>query len=192
MCARYELSATPAAIAARFSLTVPPDLVPGGEMRPTNRALVIAGDGLPRLLRWGIPALWDRKPLINARAESLAEKPAFRGLLQRRCLVPASGWVEWRRDRGGKRRRNDLTVADREIVAFAGVMDDDHFTIVTCAPAPAIAHVHDRMPVVLAKDSESRWIDPGVPFAEAEPLLRPYAGALSAAEETPAQGDLFG
>jgi putative SOS response-associated peptidase YedK len=195
MCSRYELNARARDLVDRFALVgAPPTLPTGSELRPTDRApiVVAGGDGATlRLARWGLPASWDGKPLINARAETLAERRTFRPLLGQRCLVPATAYFEWRKD-GRRRHRNRIAPVDGGLFAFAGLVDGDDFTIVTCAPAAAIAHVHDRMPVILAPAAEAGWLDPARPFAEAAPALAPYAASpLTAAEEAPRQPDLF-
>ena len=193
MCSRFELTATPDEIAGRFGLPVAGNLPNSPELRPTDLALVITATG-PHLMNWGLAVEWDTKPLINARAETLTERKTFRPLLERRCLVPATAYFEWRHD-GGRRLKNRIAPADGGIVAFAGLRDDDRFVIVTCPAAPAIAAINDRMPVVLAGRAEDLWLDPGTPFDAVAWMLLPYAGGLNALEETPLpprQGDLFG
>ncbi len=197
MCSRYELGEGPAAMVRRFDLPKPPPTWPANELRPTNRAPVILDDGGGRravLPRWGLPATWDNKPLINARAETLSERKTFRPLLGNRCLVPATAYFEWRKD-GRHKRKNRIAPADGGLFAFAGLVDGDHFTIITCAPAPGIAHIHNRMPVILAGDGEAQWLERERPFETVAPLLVPFTGtALRADEERPSerQGDLFG
>jgi putative SOS response-associated peptidase YedK len=204
MCSRFELNAPPRELARRFRLDAPPPTPNAMELRPTDLALVIgrstvAGDGpIAWLLRWGLRVTWHTKPLINARAETLAEKRSFRPLLGRRCLVPATAWFEWRKA-GRTKLKNRIrpqSIDGEEIFAFAGIADDERFTIVTCAAAPDVAHIHDRMPVVLASgEAGARWIDPTLPFPDVAPYLVPYAGPLAADEETSSpekQKKLFG
>ena len=192
MCARFELSTVPGDLPRRFGTRIEPEFPPAPDLRPTDRVPVVTASGLaPR--RWGLPAPWDGKPLINARAETLAEKTTFRPLLEHRCLVPATAYFEWRRD-GRRRFRNRIAPVDGGIMAFAGLTDGTHVTIVTCAPAPGLAHIHDRMPVILANDAEAPWIDPDRPFAAVASSLRAFAGGLAATEDappSPAQGRLF-
>ncbi len=198
MCSRFEMEAAAGDIARRFSLAatppVPNSLANAPELRPTDLALVIQPEG-PRLLGWGLAVTWDAKPLINARAETLARKPTFRPLLDTRCLVPATAYFEWRKA-GKAKLKNRISLSEGGIFAFAGLTDGKSFTIVTCSPSPAIAHIHDRMPVILERRAEAPWIDPDVPFADVSGLLVPYgAEPLKAEEETPAaprQKDLFG
>lgn len=192
MCSRFENNALPRDLQARFRLAAPPPVANAPETRPTDLALCIGPKRLGALKAFGIPAPWaqDRpaKPLINARAETLADKPTFRPYLNRRILVPATAWIEWRHD-GKARHRNHIHLKSKELFSFAGLLAKDHFAIVTCAPAPEIAHVHDRMPVVLdGPEAEGAWLDPARDFAAVAGLLVPLAGARVEALEdrTPA------
>lgn len=194
MCSRFEINSRPRDLARRFGLSDEPSGFTTGEVRPTDAALTIDATGA-RAMRWGLDVDWDSKPLINARAETLSGKPAFQGLLQNRCLVPATAWFEWRKTGTGK-HKNRIGLAGGGLFAFAGLTDGAHFTIITCAPAPSIAPIHERMPVVLAPAWERPWLDNRRPFAEAAAALAPFAVApLAAVEEAatpPPQGDLFG
>ncbi len=194
MCSRFEINSRPRDLARRFGLSDEPSGFTTGEVRPTDAALTIDATGA-RAMRWGLDVDWDSKPLINARAETLVEKPTFRPLLQRRCLVPADAYFEWRRD-GARRLKNRIAPVAGGIMAFAALNDGERVVIVTCVPAPDIAHIHGRMPVIVAEDAEARWCDPALPFADVAVLLRPAAtGFLAANEDTPPpprQADLFG
>lgn len=198
MCSRYELKARPADLARRFRLRDdPPDLA-RAEVRPTDPAVIVvrAGDGarFARPARFGLSVTWDQAPVINARAETLTRKPTFRPLLANRCLIPASAYFEWRQD-GRARRRNRIALANEDLIGFAGLFDQDRFVIVTCAPAAALAHVHNRMPAILPPEAEESWLDPNVAGDALAALLAPYGGGIAAVEEKPkppSQRDLFG
>ena len=194
MCSRYEIDANPRDLARRFALDDPPPVPPAPEPRPTDRALVIAGARRAHLLVWGLPAPWNGKPLINARAETLARKKAFRPLLGNRCLVPATAYFEWRSE-GRHKLKMRIAPADGGLMAFAWFNDRATTEIYTCAPAPAIAHIHNRMPVILDAGAEEPWLDLGLPFTAVGGLLVPYAGGRLAADEEPLprrEPDLFG
>jgi putative SOS response-associated peptidase YedK len=193
MCSRYELNADRNELAGRFRLNRTPEEMPGPELRPTDRALAVLAERRPEILHWGLPGR-DGKPILNARAETLAEKPTFRLLLGQRCLVPATAYFEWRK-KGRMRFRTRISLGGRPF-AFAGIETGARFAIVTCAPSAAVAHIHDRMPVILAESAEAAWLDPAAPFAEIKDLLVPYAddAALTIKEESPSeavQPDLF-
>ena len=197
MCSRFELNATPEEIARRFGLSGAGNMPNRGERRPTDPALVITAKG-PHLMSWGLAVDWDTKPIINARAETLEEKKTFRSLLENRCLVPATAYFEWRKD-GRAKHKNRIALGDgiqkESLFAFAGLIDGDRFTIITCPPAPSIAHIHDRMPVIMNSEAEARWINPDISFDAVSGVLIPYqADNLEADEETPPpdpQTDLF-
>lgn len=195
MCARYEMTATPRMIMDRFHLDQAPPISNKDEMRPTDQGLIIDAGG-PRLARWGLTVDWSKQPMINARAETLTEKPTFRPLLEKRCLVPMTAYFEWRKF-GADKLKNRIWANDNDhapLCAFAGLTDGDAFTIVTCAPAQTVAHIHGRMPVILTAEGQIGWPDATIGFVEAARYLGPYTGELIA-EETqpapPAQADLF-
>jgi putative SOS response-associated peptidase YedK len=124
----------------------------------------------------------------------LDEKPTFRPLLEKRCVVPASAYFEWRTAEDGKKRKNRIWTESAAAFAMAGLTDGERFTVVTCAPSPDVAHIHDRMPVILGPSTIDTWLS-DAPFADVRGALTPYAGKLIAEEETPpppAQPDLFG
>jgi Uncharacterized conserved protein len=140
------------------------------------------------MLRWGLVPRWAKAPdsgyrMINAKAETLAERPAFRAAFRlRRCLIPASGFFEWKREDTRKqpyyiRRKNG------EPFAFAGLWEHwtgkdgdiiESCTIITTAANAYLRLLHDRMPVILAPDAHALWLNPSLHDpADLEPLLRP-------------------
>ncbi len=148
-----------------------------------------AGERAARLMQWGLIPRW-RKPgekgsfaPINARSESVLEKPMFRPLMaNRRCVVPASGFYEWQQRAGGKQPYY-ITVPEQPLIAFAGLYDEREedgdilasYTILTTAPNELMATVHNRMPVILQPEDEEAWLSREVDNPHAvEHLLRPY------------------
>jgi putative SOS response-associated peptidase YedK len=137
---------------------------------------------IPRVLRWGMTAARPRqgaganRPLFNARAETIRQRPTFRdAVAHRRCLVPANGFYEWRKDPSGSRVPMWFHRPDGAPVAFAGIWSTsptpdgpmDACAIITCAANELVANVHDRMPVILQPDQYDRWLSANL---EAEPL----------------------
>lgn len=135
---------------------------------------VVAGNNGNRLgeLRWGLVPSWSKDPkigskMINARAETLTEKPAFnRLLLSRRCIVPADGFYEWKQDSGTKQPYR-IVLRDESVFSFAGLYDiwaDEDgnklatCTIITTEPNSLMADIHNRMPVILRKEDEGEWL----------------------------------
>ncbi|WP_135076583.1 SOS response-associated peptidase family protein [Terasakiella sp. SH-1] len=158
--------------------------------RPTDDALVIDQMGHAEVLPWGFQVEWSTKPLINARAETLLEKATFRPALQNRCLVPATAWFEYRQDEGGK-LKNRISINGITQFAMAGLYDKDRFTIITCAPHPAIAHIHDRMPVLLPPIQYQRWLDKKTQTQQLGDLLAPPKNiAFDIDEEQPREKQL--
>lgn len=192
MCARFENKTKPEKLVELFDLTMlPSSNFPEGDIRPTDRAILITDKGAT-VQPWGIPSPWDAKPLINARSETLSEKQTFRPLLQRRCLIPATAYYEWRK-LGSQRLKNRIERPENEVMIFAGLTDGQHFTIITCAPGPDVEAIHNRMPVILARDVANDWIDSSRSFEECREMLYPApSGTLQTTEETPRQTDLFG
>ena len=185
MCSHYQLKVRLRDLARRFRFTLPEPVEEVDDIRPTARAPVIAGGGRLALQTWGLPAAWDGRPLINARAEDLRNRKTFRPLLESRCLVPATCYFEWRRD-GRNRLKNVIAAADGATFAFAGLTDGERFAIITRAAAPAIAHIHERMPVILSEKDETDWISRALHFEDVASLLLPQAGRpLAFVEEVP-------
>jgi putative SOS response-associated peptidase YedK len=146
-------------------------------------------------LRWGLVPPWADDPkvgyrMINARSETAATKPAFRGAWKhrRRCLIPATGFYEWQKGPEPKAPKTPYWIqrADGRPFAFAGLWETwrgkeadapplHSFTILTTSPNPYLERIHDRMPVILGEEKEwARWLDPQVASPEVADLLRPY------------------
>lgn len=193
MCGRYALSAEAADIAAEFEVMLREPLAPRYNISPSQPVLVIREEVATRiatLLSWGLLPSWSRDAamrgrLINARAETAASKPSFRSAYKRRrCLVPASGYYEWRATEGGKQPYY-IHPADGGMFAIAGLWEHwerDGTVIETCALLTSAANdrlaaVHDRMPVVIARDAYAAWLDPTSSNAVLEPLLAPAPSA---------------
>ncbi len=180
MCGRYTLaSPDPAAVRARFPIGESVEVRRRYNVAPGDDVLAVTTDrgGRPRgeLLRWGLVPSWAETPdmglkMINARVETVAERPAFSRALQRfRCLIIADGFYEWRAAPAGPKRGFHITREDGALFAFAGLWSIWHgpdgsgvrtCTILTMAANRAIAHLHDRMPIILAPEAEADWLEP--------------------------------
>ena len=194
MCGRYTLTdPDPRLLRFRFGLSEEAKIEqePRYNVAPTDPVLAIRlnrdGDRDPGILRWGLiphyadPDAFDRL-LINARAETVVEAPAFRDAFQtHRCLIVADGFYEWREEETGK-KPVWITRPSREPFAFAGLwakaMRADGSSvhscaIVTCAPGEVVAPIHDRMPVILEPEAEAGWLDPGTRVGKLLDLLVP-------------------
>jgi putative SOS response-associated peptidase YedK len=179
MCGRYSLAApNPAQLRARFPIGESIAIEPHYNVAPGQDIVSVTTDreGMPRgeTLRWGLVPSWsaDTKSgfkMINARAESLAERPAYQAPLERfRCLIPADGFYEWQPIAGERRKQPfHVTRKDGEPFAFAGLWSVWHrgepdelrsCTIITTAANAAMAPVHSRMPAILQPDDEAVWL----------------------------------
>ena len=196
MCGRYSQTRSLAELKSRFhSRSALADLHRRYNLAPSQPAPVIVADGdrVLDLYRWGLIPSWSKDPkighkMINARAETVAEKPAFRRPFQRqRCLVPADGFYEWKTDptKPPKTARTPMriTLKSKEPFAFAGLWDHWHdaegretrsFTILTTAANDLVASIHDRMPVMLQPQDEAPWLDPTSDLDTLRSLLKPY------------------
>ena len=190
MCGRFAVTLPGDAMARIFEATPANDLpdLPNYNLCPTNRIPVVTSrDGARRLgaMRWGFLPHWYKTPsdgplLINARAESVAEKPAFAAAARaRRCLIPASGFYEWTKDAEGGRQPWYIHPAQAGPLAFAGIWQDwesgdtRHTTcaIVTTAANAPLSRIHHRMPVVLSPADWPLWL--GEAGHGAARLMRP-------------------
>ena len=195
MCGRYTLTdPDPRILRMRFGLAEEAEIEQKARFNvaPTDEVLAIRnnreGEREPGRLRWGLiphyadPEKFDRL-LINARAETVAEAPAFRDAFKDgfRCLIVADGFYEWQETDEGKKPMW-ITRPEREPFAFAGLYarakreDGSKLyscAIVTCPPGDVVKPIHDRMPVILDRDVESAWIDSDTPSQEAEEMLEP-------------------
>ena len=194
MCGRYTLTCTSDVIAEEFRLEAVPDLQPRYNVAPSQWvACVRAGLPSPKreavTLRWGLIPSWAGDPamgmkLINARAETVAEKPSFRKpFRERRCLVLADGYYEWKR-KDSRKQPYHIRLSSERPFAFAGLWDRwtgadgktiDSCAILTTTPNERLASIHDRMPVILPPAAYEPWLDPGLrDTMHLAPFLTPY------------------
>lgn len=185
-------------IRERFADAEPP---PRYNIAPTQDVITITSDGeanAAQFMRWGLVPSWAKdvsigSRMINARAETLAERPSFRtAFRRRRCLVVADSFYEWKRD-GRKRTPMRISLESGELFGFAGLWESWKSpvgrrilscTIVTTEANDFIAPIHDRMPVILSQDAEPMWLDPDVQDTDAlSKLLTPYPSDLMSAYE---------
>ena len=194
MCGRFTLTIDPADLRDAFpGLTFPESMAPRYNVAPSQLVAVVANNGknAVEFFKWGLVPSWAKDSsighrMINARAESLAEKPSFRAAYKRRrCLILADGFYEWRAIPGSKAKTPIyIRLKSGEPFAFAGLWEAWHpdqedailsCTIITTTPNALMGKIHDRMPVILKPEAYPLWLDP----AEQTPdklgrLLKPY------------------
>jgi len=171
MCSNFETVLSRNLLQERFGIrSLPEDLPDTPAPRPGDPALVITCPAKAAALTWGLTPAWSSRLLINARSESLLTKPTFAKARDQRCLIPASAWYEWRQDERGK-HKNRISIKGVDTFALAGIYDANRFCILTCAPHSDIAHIHDRMPVLIAPPLYDRWLNSDMPSSQLQDLL---------------------
>jgi putative SOS response-associated peptidase YedK len=200
MCGRFTLAANKKKLAEAFSNFTPPDeLPPRYNIAPTQPVAVVANNGENKIeyFHWGLIPFWAKDPtignrMINARAETLAEKPSFKNAFQRRrCLVLADGFYEWRKNPNKTKTPMYIQMESRDPFAFAGLWESWRSpegetvlscTIITTEPNELMTTIHNRMPVILPSETYEQWLDPAEQKAEQlQGLLKPYPAELMVA-----------
>ena len=198
MCGRYSLSANRQQLTETFTnFEFPDDLTPRYNIAPTQPVAAVANNsqGKVEFFQWGLIPTWAKDPtigsrMINARAETLAEKPSFKtAYKRRRCLILADGFYEWRSvpksdGQGQTKIPMRIHLASGQPFAFAGLWEswrtpDETMllscTIITTTPNELMATIHNRMPVILPRQAYEQWLDPSEQkSAQLQPLLKPY------------------
>ncbi len=192
MCGRYTFTFTASSLTEAFGL-VPPGFTirEGYNIAPGQYIVIVRPERDQRVADvafWGLIPGWVKDPNafskpINARAETLEEKPSFRGAFRRkRCLIPASGFYEWKSEGRAKLPFYIHPANAGEPFAFAGLMEDWHgphgevmvsACIITTEPNTLMAPIHNRMPVILPREAWPLWLDPAAQTRELRPLLVP-------------------
>jgi putative SOS response-associated peptidase YedK len=196
MCRRFYLTATAAEIKKVFRVDAVPELVPRYNVAPEQRSpIVIAVEKGRRIhmARWGLVPSWSRDPslggaMINAPAETLDEKPAYRTAFHaQRCLVPANGFYEWQ-TKDANKQPYKISLRNGAVFAFAGLWEKwapdsgepvETFAIITTQANKLIGEVHQRMPVIIAPAEYQRWLT--APPNTVKRLLLPYTGGMTIA-----------
>ena len=194
MCGRFTLTAEAKELAKRFGIEISASfyksIAPRYNIAPTQPVVVLADDGKRYLtqMRWGLIPSWAKDPaignrMINARAETLTIKPAFRvAIRKRRCLIVADGFYEWQK-RGRVKQPVRIVLKSRESFGFAGLWDTwkspkgeeiKSCAIITTEANELLKDVHDRMPVILRREKEDLWLNPDAELAHLLALLNSY------------------
>ncbi len=191
MCGRFDLNAPLSELLDWFGGLPPAELDPRYNVAPSQEVTAIRWTDLGKRtwcrLRWGLIPHWakDEKigyKMINARAETIAEKPAYRGpFAHSRCLIPATGFYEWKATNGTHKQPYRIMLRSQEPFAFAALWSTWHdvqsCSIVTTRPNELVAEIHDRMPVILPPDLYDTWLDPQQGRDTLQQLLKPYPAA---------------
>lgn len=207
MCGRYSLTQDPTDFLSRLGVAT--STARDGIFRPRYNiapsqlvlAVVAPGNGPPQVVKmqWGLIPHWTknpqtlRRPLINARSETVAQRPAFRDAFRRRrCIIPADGFYEWQTRKDGRRKQPyRITLKNESVFGFAGLwdrwIDPGGTTVLTCTILTTTANelvgtIHNRMPVILPEDALDLWLDSGSSISsQLSRLMAPYpAGEMRA------------
>jgi len=196
MCGRFVLRASSQNLQMSFELDEAPQTGPRYNIAPTQPVLAVRTNphgGLREAtyLNWGLIPFWAKDPrigsrMINARSETAAEKPSFRAAYKyRRCIVPADGFYEWKKERGGKQPYL-IGLESGEVFGIAGLWEHwerdgsavESCTLLTTDANEFMEPLHHRMPVILDRQDYDEWLDPGVQTAGLLlHLMRPFSGA---------------
>lgn len=193
MCGRFTLRTPAKEIASLFDLGDTPDLRPRYNIAPSQEIAAVRSTPARQrelaMLRWGLIPFWadDSKTgyrMINARAETVASKPAFRSAFKkRRCLIVADGYFEWQKT-DSKKQPHLIHMKDDSPFAFAGLWEHwqgeneeiESCTIIVTEANDVLKPIHDRMPVIVSPGDYDRWLDPETETKALESLLKPYRG----------------
>jgi putative SOS response-associated peptidase YedK len=192
MCGLYSFRKAPEETRNLFNYLETPDFPPRQYVTPGGPIAIVTADRVARhymLVRWGLIPSWVKevkpgKPLINARSETILEKPSFRNAMKRRrCLVPADGFYEWQGDIPGQKRPFFIRREDDGLFAFAGIWEHwqgadgselESAAIITSGPNAEIARIHDRSPVIIHPQDFETWLNhENTSEKEAAELLKP-------------------
>lgn len=190
MCGRYTITSPPEAMRDLFAFGEQPNFPARYNVAPTQPVPIVRLEGGRRhfvLVRWGLIPSWSREEpqtlLINARAETIADKPSFRGAFRhRRCLMPADGFYEWKAVGKGPKQPYYLRRRDGKPFAMAAIWDNwmsangseiESCAVVTTQANATLAPIHHRMPVILDERDWDRWLDPATPPKELAALMKP-------------------
>ena len=191
MCGRYTLRSRGSEKFYGVALLQLPVLAPRYNIAPTQSVPVIVARGAERelaMFQWGLIPSWSKEPkgFINARAETLLDKPSFSESFQRRrCLIPADGFYEWQRH-GRSKQPYFFQMKDEAPFAFAGIWDQwqsgdlsiTSCAIITTTPNELLATIHDRMPVILDDEAQDSWLRGNGRPAELKEILVPFPGSM--------------
>lgn len=197
MCGRFLLDGDIEDIISKYNLsdTIEVYYTRKPEIFPTDTVPVIVNGGFNelKLMRWGFVPTAGKGLVINAKSETIEEKNMFKAsFLTRRCIIPANAFFEWKEVERGKKDKYKIIVRDLSLFSMAGIYDEFidkegksfmAFTIITTAANEVMAHIHDRMPVILSSESEELWLNSELrDVSQLKSLLKPLQRNINVAE----------
>jgi putative SOS response-associated peptidase YedK len=185
MCCRYTRTVPQDELERLFHFQLMMDYFPRYNIAPNQPSLVVRTDGFA-MLNWGLVPRWAKAGsmashgLVNARCETVDEKPSFReAIAHRRCLVPADGFIEWPMGKSSSKKQPYwLRLATGQPFAFAGIWEENTFAIITTDANELVRTIHDRMPVILRPHQFASWLNPASTPEDRRPLYQPFPSEL--------------
>lgn len=186
MCGRYYLKISIDKLLEKYGI-INNDFanIPVGEVFPSQQAPIILNDQniMMRMAKWGLSPSYAKRLIINARAETLDKKKTFKGLFnKKRCLIPVSGFFEWKKQNGTKIKHR-IYLEDQELFSLAGLYEHSldssgnritEFVIITTTANKKISKIHERMPLILSEDKEQEWLNNDTEKKQVKNILKPY------------------
>ena len=183
MCGRFLLESEVEDLVARYNAEYSLDVYKSGEIFPSENPITVVSENnknVLKVMKWGFPMRGSKKLIINARSETALEKPMFKSsLLQRRCIIPANAFYEWKEDKG-KKIKHRIGKNHADIFSIAGIYNifkDENTiyeasTILTLNASGAMKSIHDRMPLILDREEEELWLDHKSAITFVESILK--------------------
>lgn len=183
MCGRFLLESEVEDLVARYNAEYSLDVYKSGEIFPSENPITVVSENnenVLKVMKWGFPMRGSKRLIINARSETALEKPMFKSpLLQRRCIIPANAFFEWKGDKG-KKIKHRISKNHVDIFSMAGIYnifkDENNayeaFTILTLNATGAMESIHDRMPLILDREEEKLWLDHKSAITFVESILK--------------------
>lgn len=186
MCSNFETVVALRMVQEHFGLsTVPDRYLKKENIRPTDEVWAIGPQKEVGTLQWGFSVDWSKQPLINARLETLLQKQTFADCVEKRCVVPATCWFEWR-NAEGKKFKNRIALADTDLMGFGAIWREGKLCLLTKQAEDQVCKVHHRMPVIIPPAMVEAWCDPSLGTRRfVEPLLNEKGRPFSIEEERP-------
>ena len=161
MCGRFLLESEVEDLVARYNAEYSMEEYKTGEIFPSENALILIKSSDKNILqpmKWGFPMSGSKRPIINARTETIDKKPMFKSSMKsKRCIIPANAFFEWKNE-GGKKIKHMIYKNSEKIFSMGGIYNNNFFVILTLDATEIMKPIHDRMPFILNKEEEAAWL----------------------------------
>lgn len=195
MCGRFARPMPRSVLQEHFQVPFPESVKPDWNIAPGLPVPVVRSRERKCVIDpiWGFVPAWaeasEAKPVINARSETVFQKPSFKAAMTKgRCLFPAGAYYEWKRGYSGEKTPFVIKMKGHEVIAFAGILEEgchpsfvcrkQTSAIITCQPNQLVRSIHNRMPVIIMPEDYDRWLDPETSEEEIKQLMQPLSSSL--------------